>query len=132
MQDTWSPTKTQISAIKEYTAKYLKIAPSQIQLKVGERYNIDTNEKNTNIVLISDDTDFSDTDLYDVLPFNTRTKIEAFPFYRDFYVDLYCYHTRTGELLTNTQVYGTLYPSGDSRVQGLYGTDSPDLDVDIA
>lgn len=120
----WRPTSDQVRVIKEYTAKHLRISPSALRLDAGVRINLSTQETSMNVLLVDVTEDWEESDLFDLVPFNTRTKITT---YRHILiVDIYCYHIRTGELLTNTQAFGTVNPSGVFTLVSLNGTDSPE------
>ena len=106
MTTKWTISAADRRAIRAYAARAERLQPRQIDLDIGERYNLDDPSRSSqNIYLVDDTADWEESDLRDFWKFADTKAIPLDPQGRAL-VDIYVYKNDADrELLTNVQAY---------------------------
>lgn len=106
MTTKWTISAADRRAIRAYAARAERLQPRQIDLDIGERYNLDDPSRSSqNIYLVDDTADWEESDLRDFWKFADTKAIPLDPQGRAL-IDIYVYKNDADrELLTNVQAY---------------------------
>lgn len=106
MTTKWTISAADRRAIRAYAARAERLQPRQIDLDMGERYNLaDPSRSSCNVYRVDETADWEESDLRDFWKFSD---VKTIPLTRDgrALVDIYVYkNDRDRELLTNVQAY---------------------------
>lgn len=106
MTTKWTISAADRRAIRAYAARAERLQPRQIDLDIGERYNLaDPSRSSCNVYRVDETPDWEESDLRDFWKFSD---VKTIPLTRDgrALVDIYVYkNDRDRELLTNVQAY---------------------------
>lgn len=132
MTKKWKPTADEKRAVRAYAAKAEGLKPGQIAIQLGERYSLTSGKRSENILLISDDPKWNDTDLHDnghAWADHCKWGIELTEDGRAL-VDLYIYEKLFddhGDLMSNVQCHVETV-DGKPRLVKLTGTLTPPVE----
>lgn len=107
MTTKWTISAADRRAIRAYAARVEGMQPRQIDLDVGQRYNLEGGGAchDFNIYLVDDTPDWEESDLHDLWKFSDVKAVQLDPQGRAL-IDIYVYkNDRDRELLTNVQAY---------------------------
>jgi hypothetical protein len=106
MPTHWKISTNDRRAIRAYAAQVEGLKPGQIELDVGERYNLDSGKSSINVYRVDTTPDWEESDLRDLWNFYERVGSVPLDTEGRACVDFYVYKKdRDRELLTNVQAY---------------------------